>query len=336
MERRGIICGVAWCVDRILTIERWPPEETVANVVSERHFGGCPGHNMATALRRLGAEFPVEALGLIGDDADGRLLTAACDELGIARNGLIARDGVRTSHTLVMSSAATGKRTFFNMPGAHAVMTPDDFDFSATSARFAHLGLPGLHDRLDRVWNDEASGWVALLKRANAAGIKCNLELASVDPEMLRNIGLPLLPHLHSLIINDVEVGALAGIATADGNGTNIAACRLAAEKLMTLAPMDLLAVHFPSGAIALTRDGGVHERASVRVPAAAIIGSNGAGDAFAAGLLFGLHEDWPLPQSLRLAHASAAASLRSETTTGTIMPWQDCLDLAEQWGWRD
>jgi sugar/nucleoside kinase (ribokinase family) len=336
MERRGIICGVAWCVDRILTIERWPPEETVANVTAERHFGGCPGHNMATALMRLGAEFPVEAMGLIGDDADGRLLTAACDELGIARDGLIVRDGVRTSHTLVMNSAATAKRTFFNTPGAHAVMTPDDFDFSTTKVRHAHFGLPGLHHCLDRPWQGEASGWIALLKRAKAAGIKSNLELASVNPELLRDIGLPLLPHLHSLIINDVEVGALADINTTDGEGTNVEACRRAAAKLMALAPLALLAVHFPAGAIVLTRDGGLLEQASVRVPSAAIIGSNGAGDAFAAGLLFGVHEDWPLSQSLRLAHASAAASLRSETATGSVMHWKKCLDLAGQWGWRD
>ena len=33
----------------------------------------------------------------------------------------------------------------------------------------------------------------------------------------------------------------------------------------------------------------------SVAVPQSAIVGANGAGDAFAAGMLYGLHEQWPI-----------------------------------------
>jgi sugar/nucleoside kinase (ribokinase family) len=94
--------------------------------------------------------------------------------------------------------------------------------------------------------------------------------------------------------------------------------------------------VHFPSGAIAVTRDGTVTRRPSVRVPQSAIVGANGAGDAFAAGRLYGLHEDWSLERCLALAHASAATSLRGASTTGTVERWQACLQLAEGWGWND
>ena len=55
----------------------------------------------------------------------------------------------------------------------------------------------------------------------------------------------------------------------------------------------------------------------------------------FTAGLLFGDHEGWPLHESMKLANACAAASLRSPSTTEAVVPWQECLALAEGWGWR-
>src|SRR5207247_3203431 len=100
--------------------------------------------------------------------------------------------------------------------------------------------------------------------------------------------------------------------------------------------PLELVVVHFPLGAVAVTRDGAVTRKPSVRVPREAVIGSVGAGDAFAAGMLVGIHEGWPLDRSLALAHASAAASLRSLTTTGSVESWRACLALADRWGWRE
>ena len=65
------------------------------------------------------------------------------------------------------------------------------------------------------------------------------------------------------------------------------------------------------------------------------MIGANGAGDAFAAGMIYGVHEDWPLENSLALAHATAACSLRSVTTSGSVVGWRETLKLADAWGWR-
>jgi sugar/nucleoside kinase (ribokinase family) len=85
-----------------------------------------------------------------------------------------------------------------------------------------------------------------------------------------------------------------------------------------------------------VTRDGQVVTKPSVNVPAAEVRGTNGAGDAFAAGVLYGLMEGWGLPDMLTLAHASAAASLRALSTVGSVDHWKHVLALAERWGWRD
>jgi sugar/nucleoside kinase (ribokinase family) len=323
-------------VDRNITVNFWPPQETVATMLAQADFGGCPGHNMSSALKRLGAPFPVEAQGLVGDDEFGHLLFRICDELGITRDMLEMRAGIDTSLTLAMTAQDSGKRTFFHKPGALALQSPDDFDFTKTSARILHMGLPGLQAILDAPWKDEASGWLAVLKKARAAGLQTNMELVSIEPAKIRATAETFLPHLDMLVINDVEVGAIAGMQTvADGKADPVAV-RAAAAIVMQRFPLKLIAVHHPLGGIAMARNGETVEHPSVNVPKAEVKGSNGAGDCFAAGMLFGQHEGWPLLQSLKLAHASAAMSLRSTATTATVENWQTCLAQAERWGWRN
>lgn len=290
---------------------------------------------MSVGLKKLGAPFPISAIGLIGDDEDGNQLRKICDEHGIERSVLKSRSNVSTPFTFVMNAKDTGKRTFFYSPGAHAEQTPDDFNFENSTARIVHLGLPGLHEKLDAAWKDEASGWVAVLKKAQAAGLKPNIELVSIEPEKIRAAALPLLGHLDTLIINDYEAGALAEIETIKNGVADARACRKAAEILMERSNLSLCAIHFPMGGIVLSRKGDIAEHPSVNIPKSEIVGSNGAGDAFAAGILFGHHEAWPIMQSLKLAHAGAAASMRHESTTGSVENCQECLRLANAWGWR-
>jgi sugar/nucleoside kinase (ribokinase family) len=51
--------------------------------------------------------------------------------------------------------------------------------------------------------------------------------------------------------------------------------------------------------------------------------------------VIYGLHEGWPSVEGLRLAHASAAASMRAVSTTEGVAPVAECLALADHWGLR-
>jgi len=62
---------------------------------------------------------------------------------------------------------------------------------------------------------------------------------------------------------------------------------------------------------------------------------TTGAGDAFAAGAILGPHEGWPVERCLRLAVASAAASVRSPNTSDGIKPAGQCLAEADRAGYR-
>ena len=110
------------------------------------------------------------------------------------------------------------------------------------------------------------------------------------------NSAAPCLPHLDFLIVNDFEIGALAGVATrrADGS-TDVAAVGRAIGEALERGAMTWVVAHFPEGAVAGGRDGTRVALGSVAMPANAVAGVNGAGDAFAAGMIYGLHEDWPI-----------------------------------------
>jgi len=334
--RRGFVTGGTWCVDLNKMIDYWPPEDSIAEIHEIDLKGGGSASNLAIDMKKLDPAMPVETIGIVGDDENGRFLLAHADSFGIDRRQIAVTRELPTQFTDCFGSRRTGRRTHLYHPGAAALLTPDHFDFAQTSGRIFHLGLPGVHRLLDAPWQGEANGWVAVLKKAKAAGLNTNFELVMIEPQRLAGILHPCLPHLDTLVANDWEIGALAGEATYREGVTDIPACLRAARQVLTRGSMALVVVHFPKGAIAMTRDGTATEHPSVRVPQSAIVGANGAGDAFAAGMLYGLHEDWSLERCLALAHAVAAASLRGASTTNTVESWQGCLQLAERWGWNE
>ena len=333
--RRGVLSAGTWCVDFNKSIPAWPSEDTMTYIVDLDRQGGGSGSNMAINLRRLDPALPVEGMGIVGDDDDGRFLLHQCDHFGIGRQGLATIPGGATPFADCFNSLGSGRRTHFYHPGVANLLSPEHFEFSRTQARILHLGLPGAHKIMDAPWRSDTTGWAAVLKSARAAGLQTNLEMVSTERGKVRAFGVSCLPHLDLLIVNDYEIGCVAGIETRDANG---AVPRLVEEALraaVTMGPVKLAAAHFPEGAIAISADGTRFASGSVAMPSSAIAGVNGAGDAFAAGLLYGWHEGWPIEKSLRLAHASAAASMREVPTTTGVAPVADCLALADKYGLR-
>ncbi|GLR49535.1 carbohydrate kinase family protein [Shinella yambaruensis] len=335
VERRGFITGGTWCLDRNRKIDAWPREDSVGIAWGLEERGGGSACNLAIDVKRLDPTMPVETIGLVGDDDAGRKLIAEADRAGLDCRQMHVSREAPTHTTEAFISQESGQRTHISDLGAGALLTPDHFDFSGTTARVLHLGLPGIHPRMDAPWGTDANGWVSVLRAARAAGLETNLELCTVTPERLRALILPGLPHLDTLIVNDSEIGALAGIATMDGGRANADACAAASATVLERGAMRLVTVHFPEGAITVTRTGERIFVPSASVPPDAIVGPNGAGDAFAAGFLYGLHENWPLADSLWLGHAAAACSLRSAGTTDGVVSWRQCLDTARTWDRR-
>jgi sugar/nucleoside kinase (ribokinase family) len=328
-QRRGFVCGGSWALDRIKIVDHWPVEEKLARITGTDQQGGGSAHNFGVDMRKLDPTMPVDAIGLFGDDPDGDFLYDRAAEVGIDTTQLHRTGDAVTSYTDVMTVADSGKRTFFHHPGTSDLLTPDHFDFTSTTCRILHLGLLGIHRRMDAPWAGDANGWVTVLKHAKAAGLDTNLELVSIESDRLRQISRPCLPYADTLIANDHEIGSVASVATVVDGRTDPDRCRQAALAVLGEGALRLVAVHFPEGAICATRDGEVFESSSLAVPVDEIGSTVGAGDAFAAGMLYAVHEGWPIRNAMELAHATAAMSLRSRTTVGSVEDVDTCLESA-------
>ena len=93
--------------------------------------------------------------------------------------------------------------------------------------------------------------------------------------------------------------------------------------------------VHFPAGSVAAAPDGRVWRQGSVLLEPGEVRSTTGAGDAFAAGVILGLHEGWSVDACLRLGSAAAATCIRDPHTSNGITEVAECLAAAEVAGYR-
>lgn len=333
----GFVTGGTWCVDRNKLVEFWPAEDGLARILAEEQAGGGSGCNFAVDIRKLDPAMPVATIGLVGDDADGRFLLAEADAYGIERRQLAITSAAPTQYTEAYGALRTGRRTHLYFQGTAALLTPEHFaGLDRLAGRIFHLGLPGVHPAMDEPWGEAANGWAAVLCKARTAGFRTSLELVSAGPERIAALGRPCLPYLDYLIVNDVEIGGLAGLTTVRGGRTDQDAVEWAVRTVAGFGPLQLVVAHFPAGAVAVTKEGTLIRLPSLAVPGEEIVAANGAGDAFAAGMLYAVHQGWNAAQALALGHAAAAASLRSLSTSRMVGTWQECLALAQRWGTRE
>ncbi len=333
--RSGIIAGGNWTVDYVKVIDTWPPQDALATILSQSCGNGGGPYNVLKNLAKLGAAFPLEAVGLVGDDASGRLIFEDCRAHGIATAQLRIATKAPTSFTDVMTERATRRRTFFHQRGANARLLPEHFDFSTTAAKIFHLGYLLLLDGLDALGRDGAPRAVEVFRRARAAGLRCSLDCVSEPSERFQSVVAPVLPLVDVLFANDFEAEKISGVTIGRGDTLRGAAVEEAARRLVGLGVREWAVVHFPEGACACSAAGEVVWQASVALPASEIAGTAGAGDALAAGVLLGLHEGWTMARALELGVAAAAASLRHETCSEAVSSEADCLALAERYGFR-
>jgi sugar/nucleoside kinase (ribokinase family) len=330
MSRRGIVLAGIVVLDIVHIIDHWPDEETLSFIDRTQYAAGGPPHNAAAGLIKLGAPFPVTLLGAAGDDEYGRILLKTAQGYGVDTSHMQIMPGEVTSHTHVMSCADTGRRTFFAHLGVSNRLEVQHLLPRDMNAKLYYLGSPGVGRGLD-----EMDGWRKLLSSAREHGMETCLELCPVPADLIYKLVRPCLPLCSYVVVNDYEAASITGISTANGARLDWKNAEKACRELLALGVSKLAVVHHPDGAVAVSAEGEVICKSSVNVPLDEIAGATGAGDAFYAGLLLGIHEGWALEKCLELGNAAAATSLHSPTTSASIRPWAECLAYARERGLR-
>ena len=335
-RRKGILGAGNWIVDYVKVIDAWPNQDTLANILSEyRGTGGSPC-NILIDLAKLGADFPLIGAGIVGQDESGDWILETCKKIGVNTALIRRRSDQPTSYTDVMTVTSTGRRTFFHQRGANALFDADSISLDACDAKIFHLGYLLLLDKLDQPSAEFGTRAAELLQNASRLGFITSVDVVSEESDRFARVVLPALPFLDIIFLNEFEAGQalLANIRRDDQ--IDVPVLLKAAEALLAAAVRRWVIIHFPEGALAMSRDGPRIFQPSLKMPPNRIAGAVGAGDAFAAGLLLGYHNDRPMEDCLVYGVCAAAASLRHPSTSGSVENISACLALGREFGYRD
>lgn len=334
-ERHGILCGGNWIIDHVKMVDRYPEQDALASILDQsRGTGGAP-YNVLIDLSKLGAPFSLAGIGLVGDDDNGRAILADCRHFGIDASQVHTTRDAPTSFTDVMTVEATGRRTFFHRRGANSLLDESHFKLDASHARIFHLGYLLLLDTLDKVHEDGTTGAARLLQRARALGFKTAVDLVSDNSNRFASVVTPALPHIDYLVINEYEAAHTSGIEVTVDGAPCFSRLAEAARTLLDMGVHEWVVIHCPEGALARHHDGTEVRQGSVRVDPGHIAGTAGAGDAFSAGMMWGLHENFDMQTCLRMAVCAATSNLSDPTCTGGIQSLETCLSTGEQRGFH-
>jgi sugar/nucleoside kinase (ribokinase family) len=327
--RRGILAGGNFVVDHVKQIDHYPEQDQLT-LVRERTLsnGGGP-YNLLKDLAAMKVDVPLHAVGLIGDDANGRWIMEDCRRSEIDVRQLHRTAEAETAWTDVMSVVSSGRRTFFHHAGTNAKLDAGHFDFSESTARIFYLGYLTLLQQLDELDEHGKTRAHYVLAQAKTAGLTTVADAVSGNHPRFREIVTAAAPQVDYLLLNELEAGWLVARAL-DGS---LEALEAAARELLGMGVHEAVVIHFERGAVGVWHDGNCYQQGAVLLPKDLIRGTVGAGDAFASGFLYGVHEAKTPQECLYQAIGCAAACLMDPTPSGGLRAADGCLELARHYG---
>ncbi len=290
-HREGFVCAGTWCLEHVKTIARYPAPGAQATVLREHTQAGGSAFAMLSALRRHDADLPLYALGIIGDEEDGRALLAACHKLEVDTFQLQTTNEAPTSHAIVLHAEHDNTRTRFYSPGANHLLGEEHFDCKHCLATWLHLSDYEMLDRLRLPAEEFGAIAGKIFHAARASGLSTALTLT--EPEKILNASA-LLQTLDYLMLTE---HALVAFAHDHESGRE----QEAAAHLLQQGLRCGLVLLGADRAWAMLHSG---EQVELKF-SPAMNAKNLSAASFSAGFLYGSYVGWNLERCLATAIAS-------------------------------
>ena len=285
-------------IDHIYQVERILSDgEAVVNEATSSPGGSAA--NTIYGLAKLGVSSGV--IGVVGDDAEGKILLDDFQKVGADTSQIRVKPGVKTGAVLCLSDRL-GKRSLYVTPGANNLLTIDDLDLTdINQVRVLHLSSFA-DDRQFKMLLELMSRLDSAVKVSFAPGVLH----ASKGLKALT----PILERTHVLFINQREMRHLTGqdiiagaesclkqgcqiVAVTSGKGTRLELSKGVGHKIVT--------------ATSYIRD--TDSEYAIEATSQKImpeVDTTGAGDAFASGFFYGLLKGKGLEECGRLGNIVA------------------------------
>ncbi len=307
--RKGIYAAGNWIIDDIKIIDEYPHQDGLTKVRAIKSNNGGAAYNVLKDLSILKAPFPLYGAGLVGDDEKGQYIIDDMKSCEVDVSNLKITNDAPTSYTDVMTVASTGRRTFFHNCGANAFFSNDQLNLDV-NAKIFHMAYILLLDKMDEVDEHGKSMASYVFEEAQRKGFKTSTDIVSEASDRFQVVAPSSLPFINYLFVNEYEISKLTGIEICEDGKVQLEKAKVALDKIIDMGVNDFVFLHFPEAAIACDANKVKTVCPAVDVPANVIKGSAGAGDAFAAGILLGIHENCPIHDCLKLGVCAGAASL--------------------------
>jgi sugar/nucleoside kinase (ribokinase family) len=309
-RRKPIVCLGILVADVVGRPMHAVPEPGRLVLVDEMglHTGGC-AVNAASALAKLG--LPVEVIGKVGADPFGDFVVGAMRERGIGTQGVKRDHEIGTSATMVMVDP-DGERRFVHYIGANARLTKEDVEMQLVSeATILHIGgslvLPGI----------DGEPTADLLRQARDIGVITFLDTVWDDTGRWMTLLEPSLPFIDYFIPSLPEAQAITGLnepvdvaRALNDHGAGVVVLKMGAD-----------------GCLVMSAD-----NETLRLPAfdVDVVDATGAGDAFAAGFITGIWQDWSLEKTAQFASAVGALCVTGVGASGGVRSLSETIRFME------
>jgi sugar/nucleoside kinase (ribokinase family) len=300
MQPPSVVCAGILVADLFVPpLERLPIGGDL--VVTEDFLvqpGGCAA-NTAISLAKLGV--PVSVAGKIGKDIFGDAIERDLQASGVRTDALRRSSSYGTSKTVILPVIGEDRR-YIHTIGANADFTVDDIAFPlAMQAQVFALGGYFVLPRLEPLRIAD------LLASMRENGVRTVLDIvvpSSTHHPTLDNLR-PILPFIDVFIPNAEEAAMLTG---ENDPGKQ-------AELFLRAGCTIAIITRGKDGALLMS----AHETLEAPAFPVEVVDVSGAGDAFVAGFIVGLLEQWSLADSLRFASLIGASACIQLGCTGGV-----------------
>ena len=304
-------------IDHLYQVERIL-DDGEAVVSKAKSSPGGSAANTIYGLAKLGVN--TGFAGVVGDDAEGEILVQDFQKVGVDASQIRVKRRARTGSVLCLSDKL-GKRSLYVIPGANNLLTIGDLDLTyINQAKWLHLSSFA-DDRQFKVLLKLVASLDSSTKVSFAPGVLHSIK----KMETLS----PILNRTHLLFVNQREIQHLTGENIIAGAESCLKqGCHIVVVTLGKGIRLDLR--HRTVTAVCYIRDA---ENEYAIKPSSqdtvSEIDTTGAGDAFAAGFLYGLLKGKGLSECGSLGDIVARFSL---TKLGAREGFPTLVELAQRY----
>ena len=310
-ERIDVICMGILVADIFTSpIDRIPKPGQLASADEIFLSGGGHAHNTPISLARLGTR--VGIMGKVGNDPFGDFLIEDLKKEGVDTSRITISNKYGTSKTMVILTSGKDRR-FIYTAGANADFGIEDIDYEyLKQAKVLYVGGYGVLPKLDE------DSLVKVLKFAKENDIITLLDVVIPHTESnWINKCKKALKFTDFFLPNNDEAKIITGQTEPEEQ----------AKQLLKYNPkITVIITMGGNGSLVRTKDK-IIRASSYKIE---VVDGSGGGDAFSAGLIFGLMNNWSLTDTLKLASAMGASAVRKMGTTPGVFTREEATSFIQ------